>query len=144
MTEESIVAVAPQFNLDEFTRTLGDLVFTTRQVVFVKTAGMTDVIGAVFGGIGAGFAAAASRKSSETLQAQPFDKLIAASDPKHRFDYQAIASIVVKPRRFFSSVVIIRPREGKRHKFWGKRANLLKVVELTSQLAVLGAPIQVT
>jgi hypothetical protein len=143
MKDEVIVAVAPQFNLDGVTRTVGDLVFTSSQVLFAKTAGNADVLGLAFGAIGAAIAAASSREASEALQAQPLDRLIAASEPRHRFDYHSLESIELKPRRFFSSVVVVRPREGKRRKFWGKRKNLLKLVENAPQLAALGAPIHV-
>ena len=143
MKDEKIVTVAPQFNLDGVTRTVGDLVFTTSQVVFAKTAGNADLFGVAFGAIGAGIAVVSSRKVSEALQAQPLDTVIAASEPRHRFDYQSLESIEVKPRRLLSSIVVVRPREGKRRKFWGKRTNLLKLVEAAPQLAALGAPIHV-
>jgi len=143
MRDETIIAVAPQFNLDGVTRTVGDLVFTSQRVVFAKTAGKTDVAGAVFGAIGAWVAGAESREASKTLLAQPLSTVVAASDPRHRYDYQSLTSIEIKPRRLFSSVVVLRPREGKRRKFWGKRADLVKLVDATPQLAGLGAPIHV-
>jgi hypothetical protein len=143
MKDERVLAVAPQFNLDQVTRTAGDIVFTTERIVFAKTAGNSDVVGLCFGVLGAAITARISRKASEALLAQPIEVVVAASEPRHRYDYVSLASIEVKLRRLFSSAVVVRPRQGKRLKFWGKRADLLKVVEAAPQLAAVGAPIRV-
>jgi hypothetical protein len=143
MKDERVLAVAPQFNLDQVTRTVGDLVFTTERIVFAKTADKMDVVAHFLGGIGAAILARDSRKRSEALRGQPLEVLVAASEPGHRYEYASLASIEVKPRHLFSSVVVVRPRQGKRLKLWGKRADLLKVVEATPQLAAMGAPIRI-
>jgi hypothetical protein len=143
MKDERVLAVAPQFNLDQVTRTVGDMVFTTERIVFAKTAGKSDVVAYFFGVLGAVIAARRSRKASEALRGQPLEVLVAASEPRHRYEYVSLESIGVKLRHVFVSVVVVRPRQGKRLKFWGKRADLLKVIEAAPQLAAMGAPIRI-
>ena len=142
--DEQIIVVAPQFNLDEVTRTVGDLVFTNNQIIFAKTAGMTDVWALGVGAVGAAIiTSVVSSQKSKEIQTNPLDVAMAASEPRNRYDYKSLESIEVKPSIWFTPQVIIRPRDGKRRKFWGKRKNLLKLVETTSQLVALGAPIRV-
>lgn len=143
MKDEHVLAVAPQFNLDQVTRTVGDIIFTTERIVFAKTAGKSDLVAYFFGAIGAAIAARRSRKASEALRGQPIEVLVAASEKQHRYEYVSLESIEVKLRHLFSSAVIVRPRQGKRLKFWGKRADLIKVAEAAPQLAAIGAPIRI-
>jgi hypothetical protein len=84
-----------------------------------------------------------SRKASDALRSQPLEVLVAASEARRRYEYMSLESIEVKLRRVFRSVVIVLSRQGKRLKFWGKRADLLKVVEAAPQLAAMGAPIRI-
>ena len=52
--EERILVVVPQLNLDGITRTVGDLVFTTRRVFLSRTAGNAD-LAQPFGRCGSSF-----------------------------------------------------------------------------------------
>ena len=143
MTDETILAVAPQVNFDDFTRSVGDLVFTSNRILFAKTAGKTDVTAYLFGFVAATIAAWRSRKASRALRSQTVETLVAASEPRHRYEYSSLQSIEIRPRRLFSSVVVLRPREGKPRNFWGKRANILQLVAVAERLTAAGAPIRV-
>ena len=143
MTDETVLAVAPQCNFDEFTRTVGDLIFTSNRIVFAKTAGKTDVTAYLLGFVAATLASWKSRMVSRAFQSQPIEKLVAASEPRHRYEYSSLQSIEIRPRRLFSSVVVLRPREGKPRNFWGKRANILQLVAVAERLTAAGAPIRV-
>ena len=143
LTDETILAVAPQVHFDEFTRSVGDLVFTSNRILFAKTAGKTDVTAYLFGFVAATIAAWRSRKASQALRSQTVETLVAASEPRHRYEYSSLQSIEIRPRRLFSSVVVLRPREGKPRNFWGKRANILQLVAVAERLTAAGAPIRV-
>jgi hypothetical protein len=139
---EEILAWAPQFNLYGVTRTVGDVVFTNRRVLFARTMPMADVIGHFFFGLGALLVASESRRASETLRSQSITAIEAATNSNHCYVYFELESIVVKARRLRSSLIIVQPRVGKRTKFWGKRAGLADLVGKISSLKQAGAPIE--
>ena len=105
MDEERILVLVPQLNLDGVTRTVGDLVFTSRRVFLARTAGNAD-LAQVFGIIGAALASQSSRTASQQLQAQPLDKILAAADPRVRFEYRELQGISVKLGGFFSTPAV--------------------------------------
>jgi hypothetical protein len=139
---EEILAWAPEFSLYGVTRTVGDVVFTNRRVLFARTMPMADIIGHLFCGLGALFAARESRRASETLRSQTITAIEAAANSNHRYVYPEPESLVVKLRRLRSSLIIVQPRVGKRTKFWGKRAALADLVGKISLLIQAGAPIE--
>ena len=95
MSEEGVLLVVPRLSLDGDSRTVGDLVFTTRQVFLAKTAG--NAVTRAFGIIDAAAAAAQrSRDSSQQLQARPLETILAMADPRTRFEYRELQSITVK------------------------------------------------
>jgi hypothetical protein len=138
--DEKVVAVATQFNLDGVTRTVGDLVFTTRRVIFAKTAGNTDVVFHLFGAIGALISARRSRKASAELRGATVEDLVVSAREMH--DYSTLERVQVKPRALFSSVIRLHPRGGKRRKFWGKKKDLADLLTKIDELAASGAPIE--
>ena len=142
LVNEEILAWAPQFNLYGVTRTVGDLVFTNRRVLFARTMPLADVIGHFFWGLGALFAARESRRASEALRSQPITLIEAATNSNHRFIYVELESIVVKARRLRSSLIMVQPRVGKRTKFWGRRVGLADLVGKIPSLKQAGVPIE--
>jgi len=143
MTDETVLAVAPQCNFDEFTRTVGDLIFTSNRIVFAKTAGKTDVTAYLLGFVAATLASWKSRRVSRAFQSQPIEKLVAASEPRHRYEYSSLRSIEVKPRRLLSSVVLIRPQSGSVVRFEGGHSNIRQLVAAAERLTAAGVPIRV-
>ena len=101
MREESVLLVVPRLSLDEVTRTVGDLVFTTRQVFLAKTAGNADA--RAFGIIEAAARAQRSRNASRQPQARPLDTILAMADPRTQFEYRELQSITVNLGGLFSS-----------------------------------------
>lgn len=141
VNEERIVVVVPQLNLDGVTRTVGDLVFTTRQVFLARTAGGADPPLA-FGIIRAAAASQRSKDASQRLQAQPLDTILAAADPRTRFEYRELEDITIKLGGFLSSPTVrLIPHHGKRLKLSGTRAAFERLASAVPFLAGLGAPI---
>ena len=144
MDDERILVLVPQLNLDGLTRTVGDLVFTNRRVFLAKTAGNADLAQA-FGIIGAALAGQSSRAASQQLEAQPLDTILAAADPRTRFEYRDLHSIAATLGGMFSTPAVrLVPREGKRIKLWGKRPALEHLVAAVPFLAGAGVPIAVS
>jgi hypothetical protein len=144
VNEERILVVVPQLNLDGATRTVGDLVFTTRQVFLAKTAGNADLARA-FGTIRAPTSTQRSRNASQQLQAQPLDKILARADRRTRFAYRELQGITVKVGVLFSSPAVrLIPRHGKRLKLWGKWAALEHLASKIPFLAGAGVPISLS
>jgi hypothetical protein len=142
--DERILVLVPQLNLDGVTRTVGDLVFTTRRVFLANTAGNADLAQA-FGVIGAALASQSSRTASQQLQAQPLEKILAAADPRTRFEYPELQGITVTLGSFFSTPAVrFVPREGKRIKLWGKRPALEHLASAVPFLVSAGAPISLS
>lgn len=139
MNEERVIVVVPQLNLDGAPRTVGDLVFTTRQVFLARRAGSADPARAFDGGVAA---APRSRKSSQRLRAQSLDRILAVADRRTRFEYRELESITVNVGGFFSSPSIrFIPHHGRRLKLLGKRAALELLAAAVPALAGAGAPI---
>jgi hypothetical protein len=144
VSEERIIVVVPQLNLDGVTRTVGDLVFTTRQVFIARTAGSADLARA-FDVIGGAAAAQRSRDAFQQLPAQPLDAILAAADPRTRFEYRELQSITVKLGGLFSSSTVrLIPRHGRRLKLSGKRAAIEHLASAVPFLAGAGAPISLS
>ena len=136
---ETVVACASQFNLYGVTRSVGDLYFTNRRVLFSAT-GSTVLLN--FAGIlGTLIGERESRNRSQSLRSLPLTAIEEATHPDYRYAYADLESIVVKPRWLRASLVILQPRNGKRRKFWGKRAALAELVAQMSALKQSGAPI---
>ena len=131
--------VIPQLNLD--TRTVGDLVFTTRQVFLARTGGGTDPPRA-FGIIRAAAESQRRRDASQRLQTQPLDTILAAADPRTRFEYRELKDITIKLGGFLSSPAVrLVPHHGKRLKLSGARAGFERLASAVPFLTALGAPI---
>ncbi len=144
MKEERVIVVVPRLNLDGAPRSVGDLVFTTRQVFLAKRTGGAELERA-FDLTGGDPAAPRSRKSSTRLRAQSLDKILAAADRRTRFEYRELESIVVKVGGLFSSPSVrLIPRHGKRVKLLGKRAALELLASAIPDLTGAGAPISLT
>jgi hypothetical protein len=143
MTDETVLAVAPQCSFDEFTRTVGDLIFTSNRLLFAKTAGKTDVTAYLFGFCTATLASWRSRLVSKRLRSQPVEKLVAASEPRHRYEYSSLQSIEVKPRRLLPSVVLIHPKTGSAVRFEGRHSTIRQLVAAAERLTAAGVPIRV-
>ena len=144
MNEERVIVVVPQLNLDGAPRTVGDLVFTTRQVFLARRAGSADLARAfdLAGGVPA---APRSRKSSQRLRAQSLDRILAAADRRTRFEYRELESITVNVGGLFSSPSIrFIPHHGRRLKLLGKRAALELLAAAVPALADAGAPISLS
>lgn len=144
---EAVLAVAGQLNIDEISRTAGDLVFTNKRLIFAKTAGMTDLVDVGYYLFGL-FAIKhgqqrRSHDTSEMLRELPIGELAASSQPKNVFPIAAIESVQVKLRRFGWSFVIVRPKGGRRRKFWGKRKNVSTLLQSVETLKAHGYPLQV-
>lgn len=142
MEGERIVTVVRQVNLDGVTRTRGDLVFTTGRVLFLKTAGKLDVIESVFGIAGSLVAGGSSRRASEELGKLPVEQLLASPAKVAEYSFVDLEEIRVKERRLRRSLVILRPRSGKRRKYWGKRRALAGLVAAAEELTALGGPVR--
>jgi hypothetical protein len=144
VNEERIVVVVPQVSLDGAPRTVGDLVFTTRQVFLARRTGSADLVRAV-DLTGSPPAAQRRRKSSHRLRAQAIDKILAAADRRTRFEYRELESIVVNVGGLFSSPSVrLIPRHGGRVKLLGKRAALELLASSIPDLVGAGAPISLT
>jgi hypothetical protein len=142
VNEESVLLVVPRLSLDGDSRTVGDLVFTTRQVFLAKTAGNADA--RAFGIIEAA-AAQRSRNSSQQLQARPLEAILAMADPSTRFEYRELQSITVKLGGLFSSPAVrLIPYHGRRLKLSGKRSTLVHLATAVPLLARVGAPISLS
>lgn len=136
--------VVPQLELDGVTRTVGDLVFTTRQVFLVKTAGNAEPTQAS-GTIRAAAAAQRSTNTSQRLLAQPLDAILTAADPRTRFEYRELQGITVKLGGLLSSPTVrLIPHHGKRLELSGKRAAIERLASAVPFLAGAGAPISLT
>ena len=144
MSEEGVLLVVPRLSLDGDSRTVGDLVFTTRQVFLAKTAG--NAVARAFGIIDAAAAAAQrSRDSSQQLQARPLETILAMADPRTRFEYRELQSITVKLGGLFSSPAVrLIPYHGRRLKLSGKRSTLVHLATAVPLLARVGAPISLS
>lgn len=144
MNEERIVVVVPQLSLDGATRTVGDLVFTTRQVFMARTAGGIDPPPTV-GVVGAAAASQRSRNASQRHQAEPLETILAAADPRTRFEYRELEDITVKLGGLVSSnTVRLVPHHGKTLKFSGTRAAFERLAAAVPILAGVGAPVSLT
>ncbi len=144
MNEERVIVVVPQLNLDGAPRTVGDLVFTTRQVFLARRAGSADLARAfdLTGGVPA---APRSRKSSQRLRAQSLDRILAAADRRTRFEYRELESITVNVGGLFSSPSVrFVPHHGGRLKLLGKRAALELLAAAVPALEKAGAPISLS
>ena len=144
MKEEGVLLVVPRLSLDGESRTVGDLVFTTRQVFLANTA--DNAVARAFGIIEAAEAAAQrSRDSSQQLEVRSLKKLLAMADPRTRFEYRELQSIRVKlGRLFLPSAVRLIPHHGRRLKFSGKRSILVHLATAVPRLARVGAPISLS
>jgi len=139
VSEEGVLLVVPRLSLDGDSRTVGDLVFTTRQVFLAKTAG--NAVARAFGIIDA--AAAAAR--SQQPQARPLETILAMADPRTRFEYRELQSITVKLGGLFSSPAVrLIPHHGRRLKLSGKRSALVHLATAVPLLARVGAPISLS
>ena len=144
MNEERVIVVVPQLNLDGAPRTVGDLVFTTRQVFLARRTGSADLARA-FDLTGGDPAAPRSRKSSQRLRAQSLDRILAAADRRTRFEYRELESITVNVGGLFSSPSVrLVPHHGGRLKLSGKRAALELLASAVPALEKAGAPISLT
>ena len=144
MNEERVIVVVPQLNLDGAPRTVGDLVFTTRQVFLARRTGGADLSRA-FDLTGSAPAAPRSRKSSQRLRAQSLDRILAAADRRTRFEYRELESITVNVGGLFSSPSVkFIPHHGRRLKLLGKRAALEHLASAVPTLAGAGAPISLS
>ena len=139
MSEEGVLLVVPRLSLDGDSRTVGDLVFTTRQVFLAKTAG--NAVARAFGIIDAAAAAAPSQQP----QARPLETILAMADPRTRFEYRELQSITVKLGGLFSSPAVrLIPYHGRRLKLSGKRSTLVHLATAVPLLARVGAPISLS
>ncbi len=133
--------VVPEVDLEGGTRTIGDLVFTTRQVFLARAIG-----GAVpkpaFDVVRAAAESQRTVNASQRLKAQPIDAIIAAADPRTRFEYRELEAIIVKLGGLFSPPgVRFIPRHGRRLKLVGSRAAFERLAAAVPFLAGVGAPI---
>jgi hypothetical protein len=139
VSEEGVLLVVPRLSLDGDRRTVGDLVFTTRQVFLAKTAG--NAVTRAFGIIDAAAAAAPSQQP----QARPLETILAMADPRTRFEYRELQSITVKLGGLFSSPAVrLIPYHGRRLKLSGKRSTLVHLATAVPLLARVGAPISLS
>lgn len=144
MKEERVIVVVPQLNLDGAPRTVGDLVFTTRQV-FLARRGGPDLERAFDLTGGAPAVPQRGRKSSQRLRAQSLDRILAAADRRTRFEYRELERIVVNVGGLFSSPSVrFIPHHGRRVKLLGKRAALELLASSVPDLVGAGAPISLT
>lgn len=144
MNEERVIVVVPQVNLDGAPRTVGDLVFTTRQVFLARRTGGADLSRA-FDLTGGSPAAPRSRKSSPRLRTQSLDRILAAADRRTRFEYRELESITVNVGGLLSAPSVrFTPHHGRRLKLLGKRAALEYLASAVSALADAGAPISLS
>lgn len=132
--------VVPHLGFGGTARTVGDLVFTTRQVFLALRSGSVDPPRAEAPG---GVAAARRRgKSSQRLRARSLEAILAAADRRTRFEYRELRSITVDVGRlFFSPSVRLIPHHGRRVKLTGKRAAMKLLASAVPSLAAAGAPI---
>jgi hypothetical protein len=144
VNEERVIVVVPQLKLEGATPTVGDLVFTTRQVFLARRTSTADLARAL-DVTGAVPVAPRSRKSSQRLRAQSLDRILAAADRRTRFEYRELERIVVKVGGLFSSPTVrLIPHHGTRIKLSGKRAALELLASAVSLLADAGAPISLS
>ena len=144
MNEERVIVVVPRLHLDGAPRTVGDLVFTTRQVFLARRAGDAD-LARVLDLTGGDPAAPRSRKSSSRLRAQSLDRILAAADRRTRFEYRELERITVKVGGLFSSPSVrFVPHHGSRVKLLGKRAALELLASSLPVLVGAGAPISLS
>lgn len=144
MIEERVIVVVPQLNLDGTPHTVGDLVFTTRQVFLARRTRGADLQRAfdLTGGVPT---VPRSRKSSQRLRAQSLDKILAAADRRTRFEYRELESIIVNVGGLFSSPSVrFVPHHGRRLRLSGKRAALEHLASAVPALAGAGAPISLS
>ena len=142
-TTEKVLAIAKQFNLDGFSRSLGDLIFTSKRVIFVKSVGGMDIWPHLFGMIATAVAKAEATKVSNAIQKTPLDELLGSSHEKTFFPYVELSALRICPSRLFSSKVILQRQDGSKTKFWGKRRDLLAVIDVAAHLKSHGAPVEV-
>ena len=136
--------VVPQVDFDGGTRTVGDLVFTTRQVFLARAVGSAEAKPA-FGVVHAAAESQRSANASQRLKAQPLEAIVAAADPRTRFEYRELEAIIVKLGGFFSPPgVMFIPHHGKRLKLVGSRAAFERLASAVPLLARVGAPISLT
>ena len=134
--------VVPQVDLEAGTRTVGDLVFTTRQVFLARAIGGARPKPARGGVISAAAESQRSMNASQHLRVQSIDAMVAAADPRTRFDYRELEAIVVKLGGFFSPPgVRFIPHHGKQLKLVGSRAAFERLAAAVPFLAGVGAPI---
>ena len=141
MEAERILAVASQFNLDGITRTRGDLIFTTSRIIFVKTVGSVDLTESVFGFLGRLIASSRSRRISDELSQRPLEQLLTSPAKVADHRYVELERITIKARGVRRSVVIVYPRNGRGRKYWGKRKDLLQMLEAIPEVRTHGAPV---
>lgn len=141
-SEETVIAVAPQMNHDAAIRTTWDLIFTDRRLIAVKIGRGSDISAAVFGVIGTIVADRSSREKSEALRELSLSEILASGDDKEFFDYAALESIIVRPKRILSSGVAIKPRGKKKKKYWGKYRNVIDLFKASNVLRQYGAPVR--
>jgi hypothetical protein len=136
---ETILACAPQFSLYGIARTVGDLYFTNRRVLFAKTGSTVLLnVGGIFGIIGR----YESLNASKALRSQPITAIEAATRADNCYPYVELESILIKRPWLPSSLVILQCRDGKRTKFHGRRAAVAELVMEIPALRQAGAPIE--
>jgi len=126
--------VVPHLSLGGTASTVGDLVFTTRQVFLALRARNADPPRAE--------AARRRGKSSQRLRARSLEAILAAADRRTHFEYRELESITVDVGHlFFSPSVRLIPHHGRRVKLTGKRAAMKLLASAVPSLAAAGAPI---
>ena len=136
--------VVPQVDLEGGTRTVGDLVFTNRQVFLARAVGSADPKPA-FGVVRAAAESQRSVNASQRLKAQSLEAIVRAADPRTRFEYRELEAIIVKLGGFFSPPAVrFIPRHGKRLKLVGSKAAFERLAAAVPVLAGAGAPISLT
>ena len=145
MNEERVIVVVPRLNLDGAPRTVGDLVFTTRQVFLARRTGGAELARA-FDLTGGRPGRAAQPGSLPRAFARSLSTRFSA--PRTDARVSSIASSRALPSRsavsFSSPSVRLIPRHGKRVKLLGKRAALELLASSIPDLVGAGAPISLT
>jgi len=142
MPDETILAVVRNFHLDGISRTRGDLVFTDQRLLFLKTAGNVDVTQSLLGVWGLLLSQKHSNKVSNDLGHLSVGEMRASPALKSDLPYVELESVELVPRTLRKSVVRVRPRNGRKKKFWGRRKDLQPLLDAAPSMVTSGVPLR--
>lgn len=129
--EEKIIAIAPRFNSDKVTRTMGDLIFTNERMLFIKRLRFADILSieASFNLLLSPFIQKYVQKKTgvDNTESMSIEEIRKSKFSKKIIKYNEVSTIEIIIPIFGAVKIIINYKNGKRQIYWGKKKNIKNV-----------------